>query len=109
AREGAASSRGAPSAHVELLQQACRPAQPATRVQPAEARERLLAVVVEDEVLGEVEVEDETAPVPVLGHVAQPGIERFPRGGVRQVASADGDVPARDTPKSRQCIDELAL
>ena len=46
------------------------------RAQPAEAGVRLVPVVVERQVLGEREVEDEAAALAVLGDVAEPSVER---------------------------------
>ena len=46
------------------------------------------------QVLGQVEVEDEAAPLPVLGNVAHACIECLARGGVGQVLAAHGHLAA---------------
>src|SRR5207249_4821425 len=64
-----------PSPHVESLQESARTGDERPREEPAVACVRRLLVVVEREVLGEREVQDEPAPLTVLGDVADTEVE----------------------------------
>src|SRR5712691_11559691 len=104
-------ARARPSAaDVELREQLPRPLDDPTRVEPAVARVRLPLVVVEDEVLGEREVEHEATTLAVLGNVTDTAVERLAWGPVvPQGRARDDDRAALDTPQSRQRFDQLRL
>ena len=69
----------------------------------------MLAVVVQREVLGELELEDEAAPLPVLGNVTHARVERLARRRVGQVFAADADLASRGLAQTGQGVDQLAL
>src|SRR5438067_12154706 len=85
---GCAGLRSA-SAYVVLLQQSPRVRDHATRIQPAESRERRLVVVVQSEVFREGELEHEAAAVAVLGYVAESLFQPRVRAGGGEIAPAD--------------------
>ena len=62
------------------------------RVEPAPLRVRLLPEVVQGEVLGEREVEDEPADLAVLGNVPDSRVEALAGARGRHVLAADGDL-----------------
>ena len=75
AGEAARARRGPAAADVELLDQGAGALDQALREEPAEARVGRLAEVVEGDVLRDRELEHEPASLPVLGDVAEPGVE----------------------------------
>ena len=70
---------GPAAADVELLEQPRGARDQPARAQPAEARVRRPVEVVEREVLGERELEDEPAPLAILGNVPDAGVEDLVR------------------------------
>ena len=74
-----------------------------------QAPPRARPVVAQREVLGEVEVQHEAAPVAVLGDVADAGLARAARVGAGDRLAADADVARRDVPQAGDRLDELAL
>ena len=88
---------------------AARPLDQPPRREPAEARVRRLAVVVQGEVLGEREVEHEPAALAVLGDVADAGVERArARSRAGDVARRRRDRPARRPAQPGDRLDQLA-
>ena len=99
----------AAAAHVELLQQPSCTRDEAAREEPAELRVGLVAVVVQRDVLGERELEHEPAPLPVLGDVPEPRVER-----ARASAPVTSSPPTRDRARSAlaqagERVDQLGL
>src|SRR5207244_4072071 len=67
------------AAHVERLDELPRELDESLREQPAALGDRRPRVVVKGDVLGDGEFEDETAPLPILGDVAEAGVEHLAR------------------------------
>ena len=109
ARERRRERRRPPTPNVELAQQTDRALDEPPRVQPAEARRRLLLEIVQREVLGEREVQHEPTPLPVLGDMADSLVEHRPRARAGDVLAAEEDAPSRGAPEPRQGVDELRL
>ena len=81
----------AAAADVELADQPRRALDEPRREQPAPPRVRRLRVVVQRDVLRDRELEHEPAPLPVLGDVADAGVEHPPRRRLVQLAAGDLD------------------
>src|SRR5262249_27596803 len=96
-------------AHVEFDQQSARPFDDAARIEPAEARERRLVVVVERDVLGERELEHEPTPLSILRDVAEPFLEADVCARGSELLPTDGDAPGRWLPKTGERVDQLRL
>ena len=95
ARQAAGAREGPAAAHVELANQASARARPSGRGRSSPSVESGgLRVVVQRDVLGDRELEHEPAALAVLGDVADPGVERRPRVGVREFAAGDAS-PSR--------------
>src|SRR5207302_10217801 len=109
AGERAAARRRAAAADVELRQQPARPAEPAPRIDPAQLGEGFLAVVVQDEVLGQVEVEHEATTVAVFGDVPHSGVERGACGGAAQIVCADANAARGGMAQAGEGVDQLRL
>src|SRR6185436_2697932 len=98
-----------PATDVELAYQVSCACDEVLRIEPAEPRRGRCSVVVERDVLGNGELEDETPSLPVLGNVPEPLVEVRPRGLSRQVHAADLDPTGLDLPEPRDRVDELRL
>ena len=109
AGEGRGKRGRRPAAHVELLQEATRERDQATRPQPAEPGVGLVPVLVEPDVLGEREVEDEPALLPVLGDVADPLVEALAGRVARDVLAGDADDAALGLRQPGERVDQLGL
>ena len=81
AGEGARERERPAAADVELLDQTGRPLDEPGREEPAALRVGRLVVVVQRDVLGEVELEHESAPLAVLRDVPDAGVEHRARRG----------------------------
>ena len=97
---------GAAAAHVELLQQLARALDHAAPGRASRGGSRLLAVVVQRDVLGERELEHEAAPLAILGDVAHAGVELSRAASPVTSRAVDRDragvgrAQARDAPRS---------
>ncbi len=100
--------RAAPS-HVELLDQRLRALDEPLGEEPAPLRVGRLVVVVQRDVLGERELEDEAAALAVLGNVAQPRVEHLARRRVVELAAADAHDAARRAGQAGERFDQLGL
>src|SRR6185312_17280543 len=83
AGEGARARVRAAAADVEVVDQPGGARDQAARIEPAEPRGGRRAVVVNRDVLGDRELEDEAAAVAVLGDVPDARVEHPPGGAVR--------------------------
>ena len=96
-----ASVVGRPATHVELLQQPAGECDQPARPQPAEPGVWLVPVLVEPDVLGQREVEDEPAPLPVLRDVAHALVESLAGRVARDVLTGDPDDAALSLRQAR--------
>src|SRR4029079_16188160 len=79
------------------------------REEPAVFRVRLLAVVVQGDVLGQAEVEDEAAELAVFGDMAAVRVEALTWRVSRQVVLADTDPARLGPPEAGDRIDQFGL
>src|SRR3954471_21543939 len=101
--------RSAAAADVELLQQRARRFEDAAGTEKPAPRIRRLCVVVQHEVLGERELEHETAAMPVLRDVPDAFLEELVRRRVCDGASADDYRAFLRPAQSGQRVDQLRL
>ncbi len=99
----------ATSTDVEPLEQRPGPAHERLGKEPAEPRVRLSVEVVERDVLGEREVQDEPAAVAVLGNMADSEVDDLSGACTRHVARRDDDSARRSLAEPGKDLDELGL
>jgi uncharacterized protein with PhoU and TrkA domain len=78
-------------AYIEVIDTAASDLTDALRMHETPLRVRQLPVIAKDEVLGQVELQHETALVPVLGDVRYARRDRVPRRAARDVAPEQFD------------------